>query len=247
MAHSTNIPLQSLTCSAQPLVLFLLDKTLAHTATASTQSKLGVLIEAMSVYQYLYDNTDLVLATAHRISIQARAMVRDRSITGWEDILSQDPKAYIRFIVTMEIALSKGAFPQESDLPFTSITPASRDEAEGKAAHPTPHSPANNRRDEMVQHSCISKICPRASSPCLPPPKSQSEGIIMPATVEADAEVAEFMDGGAVSKPGNELGSIEPFLMDPDTLLHNILESYITEGNLNAELVGLPWEWDSVS
>ncbi|KAL6229527.1 fungal-specific transcription factor domain-containing protein [Aspergillus navahoensis] len=234
------LPMSALTCTAQPLVLYLLDQTLAHVVTASTQSKLATLIEAMRVYQYLYDNTDLVLSTAHRISIQARATLRNRPITGWGDILSQDPKTYIRFIVTMEVALSKGVFPQDSDLPFTSIAPEEANEAEGQGASPALYREEQSKAQEIEQYSCLPRSLSEEFSPRMAPPTSQNRAIIMPATL--DVEIEDVDEEVAVSKPGEEAsGSIEPFLLDPDTLLESMLGSYITEGTASAEIVGLPW------
>jgi hypothetical protein len=208
--------------------------------TASTQNKLSTLIAAMKVYQHLYDNTDLVLSTAHRISIQARATLRDRPITGWEDILSQDPRAYIRFMITMEVALSKGVFPQESDLPFTSLGAEAEEvnEAHGQGASRAPSPQDKGKRGEM-QYSCLPISFTAQSSPIAAPPGNHSRGIIMPAVLDAEAD--EFDEEGALSKPYNENGSVEPFLMDPDSLLQSMLGSYIAESNASAEIVGLPW------
>ncbi|PGH08306.1 hypothetical protein AJ80_07902 [Polytolypa hystricis UAMH7299] len=115
------LPTSAVWCTAQPLLLYLLDQALAEADGKKTvnsgHGKLGVVLEAMKVYQSLYDNTDLVLNTAHRISVKARDVVCDRGIGGWAGILARNPKTYLRFILTMDVALAKGGFPKDHDLP----------------------------------------------------------------------------------------------------------------------------------
>lgn len=107
----------SVPCTAQPLILYLLDLNLARQVDTSRQANLNKILDAMQVYRSRYENADLVVQTAHRISTHAQSLSGHPKIMCWGDILCQTPKTYLQFMATMDAALAKGSCPTEKDLP----------------------------------------------------------------------------------------------------------------------------------
>lgn len=105
-----------MTCTAQTLLLNLLDQTIADYDFLAGRGCLDVVLDAMKTYQSLYDNTDLILETAHRVSLDARSMVSDNGVMGWADMLSSNPMAYLRLILTMDVTVARGSFPKDSEI-----------------------------------------------------------------------------------------------------------------------------------
>lgn len=201
-------------------MLYLLDQTLSNAASAKAHSKLQVILEAMKVYQYLYDYTDLVLNTAHRISLEARSFTWDNTTVGWADILSQNPKAYLRFIVIMEMAISKGSFPKDLDLPSTL-----RPERSG------------NRRLEVVPlpqggteaDGKMASASSAAPTVCIASPQ-RIEAQTVPV---ADTTEPQQSDA-TIHEPWSGMVSRDSLIMESEALFQSLLESYIHECNTGA-------------
>lgn len=92
------------------------------------QHRLNILIEAMKTYQPQFDGVDYVseairhivnLAQLESMPNGARAIESGQPITDWTDILSSQPGFYLRIVLTMDLALSKGRLPDEADFPVS--------------------------------------------------------------------------------------------------------------------------------
>ncbi|KAE8331414.1 hypothetical protein BDV39DRAFT_201064 [Aspergillus sergii] len=159
------LPISAVTCSAKPLILYLLDQTLTDGAATEGQNKLTIVLEAMRDYQCRYDYTDLVLSTAHRLSLVARSMSQEQATTGWADILLRYPKDYLRFIVTMDIAIAKGSFPKDLDLPLILQT-----ESVGAGEDECVQAPMDGEEKESsnsLSLSALSELSPPEALPIL--------------------------------------------------------------------------------
>lgn len=203
-------------------MLYLLDQTLTDAASATAHSKLGVILEAMKVYQCLYDYTDLVLKTAHRISLEARSFTWDDTTVGWADILSQNPKAYLRFIVIMEMAIAKGSFPRDLDLPST-LQP----EGGGNRCVEAFSLPATAQSEREADQK-TARSSPAAPTACMASPhRSQAETAAVADTNEPQQNDA------IVYRPWSGLASRDPLVMESEVLFQSLLESYLYDDNAN--------------
>jgi hypothetical protein len=86
------------------------------------QHRLNILIEAMKTYQPQYDGVDYVSETIRHIVTLAQldtpaAPSSANHINDWQDILASQPGSYLRLAMTMDLSLSKGRLPEESDFP----------------------------------------------------------------------------------------------------------------------------------
>ncbi|KAL3474461.1 hypothetical protein BJX99DRAFT_260393 [Aspergillus californicus] len=231
------LPTSAVTCTAQPLVLSLLDETLAHGVTAAFQGKLAVVLEAMKVYQYMYDGTDLVLHTAHRISLEARSLVRDTDIIGWADVLSRTPKVYLRLIVTMDMALAKGSFPADSEFPSALQCDGDPQRGAVLARNSVSGGEDEDETDQVTGYT----------RPIIEPTSSSLQETYHGALVMRDIEYTENVQDGAEAVPGKSwsgFGDREPPFMDADSFIQNLLESYISDGATDG--MGSLWPDDIV-
>ncbi|KAL2823619.1 hypothetical protein BDW59DRAFT_163197 [Aspergillus cavernicola] len=231
------LPTSAVTCTAQPLVLYLLDQTLAHGVTTAFQGKLAVVLEAMKVYQCMYDSTDLVLHTAHRISLEARSLVRDREIMGWADVLSRTPKVYLRLIITMDMALAKGSFPGDSEFPS-----ALQHDGNPLRGAVLARNAVGGDEDEDETDQVTGYRQPIIASTPSSPQRTYHGALVM-----RDTEYTDNVQAGAEPVPGKSwsgFGNREPLLMEADIFLQNLLESYITDGA--ADGMGSLWPDDIV-
>ena len=131
--------------AALPLVLHLLDVKLSNTPFrgAKKQRRLNIYLEAMEALQSQYDVTDEVgeiigKMVAH-ISLEqqetqgetpsthseadlgslASKSPDDPSVVNdWGDVLLRQPKLYLRLVITLDLSMSKGLFPKDSDFPL---------------------------------------------------------------------------------------------------------------------------------
>ena len=99
-----------------------------NSQSAVKQHRLNILIEAMRTYQPQFDGVDYVseairhivnLAQLESMPHGARAIESGQPITEWADILSSQPGFYLRIVLTMDLALSKGRLPDETDFPVS--------------------------------------------------------------------------------------------------------------------------------
>jgi hypothetical protein len=74
------------------------------------QSDLAIVLQAMKICQALYQKTTNVLLTAHCICCEAQSVAGANcaAITSWEDFLTHEPRAYLRFVRMMDLTLAKG-------------------------------------------------------------------------------------------------------------------------------------------
>ena len=132
--------------AALPLVLHLLDVKLSSTAvrTAKKQRRLNIYIEAMKALQSQYDVTDTVSEIIGQMiehvsldqqekqgetpsshpeagldSVASNATDDPSVVQDWGDVLLRQPKLYLRLTVTMDLSMSKGSFPNDSDFPLS--------------------------------------------------------------------------------------------------------------------------------
>jgi len=207
-----------LTCTAQPLVLYLIDEILARKVTEAAQGKLAVVLEAMEVYQRLYENTDLILKTAHSISLKARSLAQDRTIVGWADILLQDPKLYLRFSVTMYVALAKGSYPGDCELPSL-LQPDNESGGSKKGI-------SQIGTEEGQAHGSPDRGQGDVSSS-----NSHEEPLIAP-----DMEAIDNREARAetpLSKAWDGLTDPEPLTEEFDIWFRDIFESYVEDDNMD--------------
>jgi hypothetical protein len=87
------------------------------------QHRLNILIEAMKTYQPQYDGVDYISETIRHIvklaqlDTPAAPEASASSIAEWTDILASQPGCYLRLAMTMDLSLSKGRLPEETDFP----------------------------------------------------------------------------------------------------------------------------------
>ncbi|KAL3458841.1 hypothetical protein BJX64DRAFT_291748 [Aspergillus heterothallicus] len=111
------LPFSAIACLAQSLVIHLLDPVLGESRNPNTspehhhhQSDLAIVLQAMKICQALYQKATNVLLTAHFICCEAQSVVGANcaAITSWEDFLTHEPRAYLRFVRMMDLTLAKG-------------------------------------------------------------------------------------------------------------------------------------------
>jgi hypothetical protein len=128
----TNTPF-SVASTALPLVLHIIDvklssynknssSALSNPQEVAKQNRLNILIEAMKTYQPQYDGVDYVSETIRHIVTLAQLDTpappsASNTISDWTDILASQPGCYLRLAMTMDLSLSKGRLPEESDFP----------------------------------------------------------------------------------------------------------------------------------
>ncbi|KAK9777243.1 putative Zn(2)-C6 fungal-type domain-containing protein [Seiridium cardinale] len=127
------LPIPAVACTALPLVLHIIDvklstynknttSVISSSQQAVKQHRLNILIEAMKTYQPQYDGVDYVSETIRHIVTLAQLDTPappavSNPIKDWQDILASQPGCYLRLAMTMDLSLSKGRLPEESDFP----------------------------------------------------------------------------------------------------------------------------------
>ncbi|KAH9903732.1 hypothetical protein F4778DRAFT_735304 [Xylariomycetidae sp. FL2044] len=141
------LPISAVASTALPLVLHIIDMKLSShnkqnsssagptSKAVAKQHRLDILIEAMKTYQPQYDGVDYVSETIRHIInlaqldppadsttnpaslLSTRGNSSHSSISDWTDILASQPGCYLRLAMTMDLSLSKGRLPEESDFP----------------------------------------------------------------------------------------------------------------------------------
>lgn len=103
----------------------------------------------MKTYQPQYDGVDYVSETIRHIVTLAQLDTPApptvaNPISDWQDILASQPGSYLRLAMTMDLSLSKGRLPEESDFPaslrglFTTGYSSVRSLMEAGKANPAP-------------------------------------------------------------------------------------------------------------
>ena len=125
--------------AALPLVLHILDVKLSSTPSqlARKQGRLNIYTEAMKDLKPQYDGTDEVSDFVTRmvecISLESPSQAQRKegsrqgsswlapggamTVNEWSDVLLRQPSLYVRLVVTIDLALSMGRFPEDKDFP----------------------------------------------------------------------------------------------------------------------------------
>ncbi|KAH8685115.1 hypothetical protein BGZ61DRAFT_454958 [Ilyonectria robusta] len=132
------LPMSAVGCTAFPLALQILDVELFqpkhHNVSVATrtpffadhqQQRLNMLIDAMKTYRPRYYIVDWVARTIrHIVSVAQQWLPSTRvrsgngmSVASWIEILQLQPSCYLRLAMTMDLSISHGKLPEESDFP----------------------------------------------------------------------------------------------------------------------------------
>lgn len=130
------LPISAVAYTALPLILTALDLKMSSDPAEATARRLEleVYVEAMRLYRKRYDGTEQLssivekllhdaepetrrICSASGASTPERSLVLSRKSKDWSDILNQRPKVYLRLTLALDMALSRGKFPEESDFP----------------------------------------------------------------------------------------------------------------------------------
>lgn len=133
-------------CTALPLALHLIDAELlrqeseqgpcSDTVTLFAnykRSRLMNLSEAMDTYRPKYYIVDWVVKAVWHIVHLARQFLSSLAVhngvvglspTSWTELLQLMPSSYLRLVITLEMSISHGKLPEESDFPPTLRTSA---------------------------------------------------------------------------------------------------------------------------
>ncbi|KAI5468138.1 hypothetical protein BGZ63DRAFT_478779 [Mariannaea sp. PMI_226] len=134
------LPMSAVGCTAFPLALQILDVELRQLRLSSfsplegssssssryRQERLNVLLEAMKIYRPRYFIVDWINQTIRHIVDVAQkflpsteTVVGDArlSIASWIEILQMQPNCYLRLALTMDLSISNGKLPDETDFP----------------------------------------------------------------------------------------------------------------------------------
>ncbi|KAK7419075.1 hypothetical protein QQX98_003577 [Neonectria punicea] len=133
------LPMSAVGCTALPLALQILDVELlqlkSQDVSSSTgppvcanrqQERLNMLIDAMKTYRPRYYIVDWVASTIRHIvnvaqqwlpSTHVASSSSRLSVGGWIEILQAQPSCYLRLAMTMDLSISNGQLPEESDFP----------------------------------------------------------------------------------------------------------------------------------
>lgn len=133
-------------CTALPLALHLIDAELlrkeneqgpcSDTVTLFAnykRSRLMNLSEAMDTYRPKYYIVDWVVKAVWHIVHLARQFLSSMAVhngvmglspTSWTELLQLMPSSYLRLVITLEMSISHGKLPEESDFPPTLRTSA---------------------------------------------------------------------------------------------------------------------------
>lgn len=122
------LPISAIGCTALPLVLNILNIKLhppiengPDIASVIKQHQGDTLIEIMKAYWPQYDGVDWVNEIVRHI-VDLAQLVRPKvkssnSTINWTDIFAFRPSSYLRLVLTLDLSLSKGRLPRDSDFP----------------------------------------------------------------------------------------------------------------------------------
>jgi len=133
------LPMSAVGCTALPLALQILDAELLQVKFSDIsqskgsslvpghrQERLNVLIEAMKTYRPRYFIVDWVAQTVrHIVNVAQKCLPASGvksgdsglSIASWIEILQMQPNCYLRLALTMDLSISNGKLPDETDFP----------------------------------------------------------------------------------------------------------------------------------
>lgn len=194
---------------AQPLLLNLLDRTLARNEPAHDPRKLSTMLEAMKVYQGLYESTDLILKTAYHICMEAQSAITDRGVRVWVDALAFNPNNYLRLKQIMDSTLAGGSY-----LNFHGLrSQGGAGLGEDRVFDPTRlKSPYQVEFESDYYNIARKSSCEKTKS------SPTTTGIFNGTDIDLHGDVTA---SGIISqKPSTEM-----FLLDPDSMLQNLLNS----------------------
>jgi len=112
-------------CTAFPLALQILDVELLQPKHRTKpffanhqQQRLNMLIDAMKTYRPRYYIVDWVARTIrHIVAVAHSTQQQPASVASWLEILQRQPGCYLRLAMTMDLSISHGKLPEESDFP----------------------------------------------------------------------------------------------------------------------------------
>lgn len=166
-------------------------------------------LEAMKVYQGLYDCTDFILNTAYHISLEAQSAILDQGIRGWADILACNPEAYLRPNRIMNSTLARGLFLKEPELNLRATA--------GFVAAQVPDLTSLGGPNQVGSESVSSNLSYQCSG---------DEAIVGTMMGEPFRGAGMDLQGDVSANmliPRNS--STEMLLMDPDLVLQNLLDA----------------------
>ncbi|KAJ3459989.1 hypothetical protein MRS44_010856 [Fusarium solani] len=124
------LPSSAVTCIATPLVLHMLDVKLAGLPTSSCSAassselleknlRLKAVIQTIKTCYEQYDSADFVIRAVQHIVgfLELECLQPTTDSFGWPDIFSSNPNLYLRLVLSMDLSLSNGRFPEEEDFP----------------------------------------------------------------------------------------------------------------------------------
>ena len=130
------LPVSMVAYTALPLILTALNFKMSSDPIEATarRHQLEVYVEAMRLYRKKYDGTEQLSAVVEKVLSDAEPETRricstsgantpERSLAlsskskDWSDILNQRPTVYLRLTLGLDMALSRGKFPDATDFP----------------------------------------------------------------------------------------------------------------------------------
>lgn len=119
------LPIAGIGCTALPLVLDTLNLKLSPSDTSHgtelQQHQGNTLAEMMKTYMPRYDGVDWVSEIVRHIVTLVHFMrpklKSSRSTANWTDVFAVQPGSYLRLVMTLDLSLSKGKLPRNSDFP----------------------------------------------------------------------------------------------------------------------------------
>ncbi|KAH7243941.1 fungal-specific transcription factor domain-containing protein [Fusarium solani] len=129
------LPSSVVACIATPLVLHMLDVKLARlpissgSATSNSELleknlRLKAVIQTIKTCYEQYDIADFVIRAVQHIAgflelgcLQPTTTTGTSDSFGWPDIFSSNPNLYLRLVLSIDLSLSNGRFPEEEDFP----------------------------------------------------------------------------------------------------------------------------------
>lgn len=120
------LPIAGIGCTALPLVLDTLNLKLSPANSnddMDAQHQGNTLVEIMKTYLPRYDGVDWVSEIVRHIVTLVQSMrpklERSHSTANWTDIFAVQPGSYLRLVLTLDLSLSKGKLPHNSDFPLS--------------------------------------------------------------------------------------------------------------------------------
>ncbi|CAG9983664.1 unnamed protein product [Clonostachys byssicola] len=124
------LPISAVGCALLPLFLNIVDIKLFSTSADSDdvalmlrKEQLNILVKVMDIYTPRYDGVDWIKEILHHTSsitqLKELSTVSSRQVKlNWSDIFAFQPRLYLRLALSLDLSLSKGRLPKDSDFPL---------------------------------------------------------------------------------------------------------------------------------